>query len=159
MENILSEEKIALQILSIISITTPSITEIQTESNFIMMGTSMSFLENPFWAISIQQWNGPIQTDAIFNVFMPYLTSSLITVFVWLLGCISPIVVYLVFSQNAKIRTGIIVLVVITFLPFFPGIIDCIVTEYTTYSRIPLIIPQVLCLVVLAIDYWKHRVI
>ena len=153
-----------IQILSLIAIISPSILEIQglhlggpiisAPAGFL---THLIFIEHPFWALFMQGYNTLWPSVGSVIVLMPYVTSSLITIFVWLINCLSPVVVYYVFSQKKEIRRGLVALVIISIVPFVPGIAEYIVGEYITYIRTPLIIPQIISFITLVSYYWKQR--
>ncbi|MHA1638270.1 MAG: hypothetical protein ACTSUB_09685 [Candidatus Thorarchaeota archaeon] len=156
-------QKRVIQILSLIALISPSILEIQglLQGGPIIIApellTHLIFIEHPFWALFMQGYSTIWSSAKSIIVIMPYLTPSLITIFVWFMNCLSPIVVYLVFSQKTGLRRGLATLVIISIVPFIPGIPYYAVGEYIAYIRTPLIIPQILCLGVLAYHYWKQR--
>ncbi len=157
-------QKKIIQILSLIAIISPSILEIQGFHHwgpFIStpaeLVTHLIFIEHPFWALFMQGYDNLWTSIGSIIVIMPYLTPSVITIFVWITNCLSPIVVFLVFSQKMGIRRGLVTLVILSIVPFFPGIPEYAVGEYITYIRMPLIIPQIISFITLAFNYRKQR--
>ena len=157
MEEFQEPKKKVIQILSVIAIIAPSILETQKIGVALDTITVIDFVEGVFWGLLIQRSYVLAPSSDSLYVIMPYFTSSLITIFVWFVGCLSPVVVYFVLTQKIRFRAGFFSIVILSIVPFFPGIPEYIVGDGITYNRTPLVIPQILCLGVLVYYYWKQR--